>query len=453
MRTLWLVVALAACGDDAHVTADAPMHGPADAPPDSPPLPDPDALTPAELTAIGMLSPLPAPPADPTNAYAESAAAAALGQMLFFDKSYAGALVVGNDGTNGGLGNPGDTGKVSCASCHAPGSATLDDQRSHPNNVSLGTDFGPRNAPGIVDSAFYAWTNWGGRFDSQWSLPLAVAENPKIMNSTRLQVVHMLWTKYRAEYNAIFPVPLDPRLDPADPNASAFPAAGKPGVAAWDTTMVQADRDIAMRIYANYGKAIAAYLRKINSRNARFDQFVGGDRIALSHSEIHGLKLFLAKGCTGCHGGPHFEDGTFHALLVPQTGLHVPATDLGRNADVPPLLASPFNVNGAYSDDITTLKLDTLVQTEAQKGQFRTRSLRDVAGSAPYMHAGQLATLADVIAFYNTGGGDPGATGIVKDPLIVPLNLSAADQADLVAFLGTLDGEGVSPMLVVDTSH
>src|SRR3954462_14619014 len=176
MRTLWLVVALTACGDDVHVTADAPTHGPADAPADAT---DPDALTASELAAIGMLSPLPAPPADTTNAYADSAAAAALGQMLFFDKSYAGALTVANDGTNGGLGAVGETGKVSCASCHAPGSATLDDQRSHPNNVSLGTDFGTRNAPGIVDSAFYKWTNWGGRFDSQWSLPLAVAENAK----------------------------------------------------------------------------------------------------------------------------------------------------------------------------------------------------------------------------------------------------------------------------------
>lgn len=426
------------------------MHGPADAPPDTP---DPDALTAGELAAIGMLSPLPvAPPADTTNAYADSAAAAALGQMLFFDKSYAGALAVGNDGTNGGLGTAGETGKVSCASCHAPGSATLDDQRSHPNNVSLGTDFGTRNAPGIVDSAFYKWTNWGGRFDSQWSLPLAVAENAKIMNSTRLQVVHLLWTKYRTEYNAIFPAPLDPRLDPTDANASAFPAAGKPTQAAWDT-MVPADQAIANRIFANYGKAIAAYLRRVNSRDARFDQFVAGDHTALSHAEIHGLKLFLAKGCTGCHSGPHFEDGAFHALVVPQTGTHVPATDLGRNADVPALLASAFNTNGAYSDDIATHKLDGLAQIEAQKGQFRTRSLRDVAGSAPYMHAGQLATLGDVVTFYNAGGGDPGATGIVKDPLMVPLNLSAADQADLVAFLGTLDGEGVSPMLVVDTSH
>jgi len=98
-------------------------------------------------------------PPDTTNAFAGNAAAARLGQMLFFDKSYAGPLAVGDDGNNGGLGAAGATGKVSCASCHAVGSATLDDQRSTPNNVSLGTDFGSRNALGIINSSFYAWTN------------------------------------------------------------------------------------------------------------------------------------------------------------------------------------------------------------------------------------------------------------------------------------------------------
>src|SRR5437868_5521131 len=87
-------------------------------------------------------------------------------------------------GRGRGQGVVGDTGKVACASCHGVGSQDLDDQRSAPNNVSLGTDYGPRNALGMVNSSFYKWTNWGGKFDSQWSLPLAVAENAKIMKST-----------------------------------------------------------------------------------------------------------------------------------------------------------------------------------------------------------------------------------------------------------------------------
>ena len=450
MRKTWIVVVgLAACGDGNSATPDAPMS--IDGPVVSPDAPDPDALTAEQVAAIGQLSPLPAPPADLTNAFADNPAAARLGQMLFFDKGYSGALAVADDGTNGGLGQVGETGKVACVSCHAPGSATLDDQRSAPNNVSLGADFMTRNAPGIVNSSFYTWTNWGGRFDSQWSLPLAVAENVKIMKSTRLQVAHLLYAKYRTEYNAIFPVALDTRLDPLD--ANAFPAIGKPGDAAGYDGLVAADKLIIDRIFANYGKAIEAYLRLVVSRNSRFDQFVAGDRTALSHSEIRGMKLFLSKGCVACHSGPDFTDNDFHALVVPQIGPHVPATDLGRFTDVVPLLASPFNTNGVFSDNTQTGKLASLAQVATQTGQFRTKSLRGGAMSGPFMHAGQFAALGDVITFYNAGGGDPGATGVVKDARMVPLHLSDADQADLVAFLGTLDGAPVAPSLVVDTSN
>ena len=167
---------------------------------------------------------------------------------------------------------------------------------------------------------------------------------------------------------------------------------------------------------------------------------------------MRGIKLFLAKGCVGCHAGPAFTDNQFHALAVLQSGTHVPAADLGRFQDVPPLLASPFNTSGAYSDNTTTGKLTGLAQDPAQQGQFRTKSLRNVALTAPYMHAGQLATLEDVVAFYDQGGGDTGSSGIVKDPRIVPLGLSVQDRADLVAFLETLSGEPVAAGALVDTS-
>jgi cytochrome c peroxidase len=419
--------------------------------------PDPnDGFTDAEITEMKKLSPLPAVPSDPTNQYADDAAAAALGQMLFFDRSYSGALTVGDDGSNGGLGAAGDTGRVSCQSCHEGGA--LDDQRSTPNNVSLGTDYGTRNALGIVNSAFYKWTNWGGRFDSQWSLPLAVAENAKIMKSTRLQVVHMLWDKYRTEYDAIFPVPLDPALDPAAPDASRFPPAGKPKAAAADPdgpweAMAPGDRDIVNAIYVNYGKAIQAYQRLLVSRDAPFDRYVAGDNAAMADPAKRGLKLFLGKaGCVSCHSGPHFADDDFHALGVLQTGPNVPAADLGRYTDVAPLLASAFNTDGNFSDDTATGKLAGLAQTDSQRGQFRTKSLRGVALSGPYMHSGQHATLEEVIAFYNDGGGDAGDAGAMKDPLMKPLDLTAAEQADLIEFMKTLTGDAIPAALVTDTS-
>jgi cytochrome c peroxidase len=215
--------------------------------------------------------------------------------------------------------------------------------------------------------------------------------------------------------------------------------------------MVAADKLIIDRIYANYGKAIAAYLRTLVSRNAPFDRFVAGDHAAISASAVHGLKLFIAN-CVGCHSGPNFSDDQFHALGVPQTGAHVPATDNGRFQDVPALLASGFNVNGAYSDDTATGKLTGLVQAASMTGQFRTKSLRNISGAGPYMHAGQLATLADVVELYNVGGGDTGSSGIIKDSQLMPLNLSAGDKTDLVAFLLTLEGEPLPVAVVVDTS-
>lgn len=450
---------LACSGDDAVNPTPVDDGGTKDAVPDtfSPPDAGPDVatdagvLTPAEIAILDTLTPLGAkPPVDTTNTFADDANAAKLGQMLFFDTSYSGALVVGNDGSNGGLGTAGDTGKVACASCH--GGLGAEDSRSKPGNVSLGIDFGTRNALALVDSSYQSWTSWGGRFDSQWSLPVAVAENPKNMKTGRLQIAHMLWTKYKTEYNAIFPVPLDPSLDPAASDASRFPPAGA-GTDPAFTGMASGDRDIVNRIVANYGKAIQAYLRLLVSRNAAFDKYMAGDSTALDASQVNGMRLFIGKGnCVSCHSGPALTDSKFHALAVPQTGAHVPAADLGRFQDVPPLLTSIFNTNGAFSDDVNTGKLTNLVQAAAQTGQFRTPTLRGVARTAPYMHSGQLATLADVVSYYNTGGSDPGDSGVTKDTLIKPLGLQSSEVTDVAHFLEALNGEPIPSALLQNTA-
>lgn len=460
-------ISVAACSSD-DGTSPAPDSGASDATPDvvlDTAAPDADSgpalvdntWTTAEWTKIQTLSPLPAVPKDTTNKYADDANAAKLGQMLFYDRSYSGALTVGNDGTNGGLGAIGETGKVSCASCHGITAPTMDDDRSTPPNVSLGTNFGTRNALSIVNSSFYAWTNWGGRFDSQWSLPLTVAENGNIMKSSRLQIAHMIWDKYKTEYEAVFGA-LDPDLDPNAGGAARFPASGKPKAqtsdpdGAWEGMAVN-DQKIVNRIYANYGKALQAYMRLVVSRNTDLDKYVAGTYGALSTNEKEGLRVFIGKGkCVTCHSGPNMADDQFYALGVPQTGPHVPATDNGRFQDVPGLLTSIFNVNGDYSDDKTTTKLTGLAQDPGQKGRFRTKSLRGVSRSGPYMHSGQFATLEEVVDFYDVGGGDVGDAGAVKDPKITPLGLTAAEKQNLVAFMKKLEGEAVAPALLKDTS-
>ncbi len=394
------------------------------------------------------LSPLPAVPADTTNAYADNALARALGQKLFFDKRYSGVLKQASD-----LGALGEAGKVACFSCHS--SSTMADNRSVPNNVTLGTDFHTRSAPPLVNSSYYVWTNWAGRFSAQWELPIAVAENPITMNSTRLTLAHFIFDHYKTEYEAIFGA-----MEPAiGTDAARFPASGKPKAATTDADgvwelMAAGDRTIVNRIGANYGKALQAYMRQLVSGNAPFDQWVAGTDHAVSAAAKRGAELFAGKArCLSCHNGPDFTDNQFHNLGVPQSGAHVPATDDGRFKDAVSLLASPINSGTAFSDDIATGRLLGLTTPMplSTKAQFRTSSLRNIALTAPYMHAGQLSTLSDVVAFYNAGGGAP-ATGTVKDPLLFPLSLSASEQTDLVAFLNTLTGTSVSAALLVDTS-
>ena len=397
-------------------------------------------LTDTEWAIIETLSPLPAVPADPTNAHADDAAAALLGQRLFFDARYSGPLAVDSD-----LGAMGETGRVSCASCHS--SIVMSDDRSMPDNVSLGASFHSRNAPAIVNSSFYPWTNWGGRFSAQWELPPVVAEAGVIMNSSRLAIAHHIFDHYRADYEAIFGA-----MEPAiGTDTARFPATGKPMApdGNWET-MTPEDQATVNRIWINYGKAIAAYVRLLVSGESAFDRFVAGDTAALDQSQQRGLRLFIGSArCVSCHSGPTFSDGRFHNIGVPQTGEHVPASDDGRWKDIPGLLASPFNSAGAYSDDADTgaARLAGLTNPapEEARGAFRTPTLRGVAESAPYMHSGQVATLEAVVRHYNMGGSAPVAGEL--DSLVLPLDLSEQDAADLVAFLESLTGEPVAEEL------
>jgi len=414
----------------------------------------------AEWAIIQTLAPLGAVPPDPTNAYADNAAAAALGQKFFFEKDFAGALADLGTGVVNDLGAAGETGKVACASCHFT-SVMMSDHRSNPTNVSLGANFHSRNAPGMVNSSFYPWTNWGGRFSRQWELPMPVTESGAILNSSRLRVAHVIFDQYRSDYEAVFGAaygPMEPAIG-SDPNR--FPATGKPkpdqtaadGV--WELQVSAADRAIVNRIFVNYAKALAAYTRTLVSRNSALDRYVAGAFETLTLSEKRGLELFIADnvGCVNCHGGAHLSDGGFHNIGVAQTGAHVPAMDDGRFKDIPPLIASTLNAASAtWSDDpVAGAALITPLNPadEANRAAFRTPSLRGVSDTAPYMHSGQLATIADVVEFYSRGGDTPAA----GTKVITALNLTTEQKADLVAFLMTLTGDPVSQGLRADTSQ
>jgi cytochrome c peroxidase len=417
-----------------------------------------DGFSEAEWAHISTLGPLAVPPADTTNRYADDARAAALGQRIFFERGYAGALAVGDDGSNGGLGAVGEKGKVSCASCHVPSSWFID-TRSNPAATSLGVAWTPRNAPSLVNVAYYRWYGWGGKQDSLWMQGSTSHESKDNTAGNRLGYAHLLYAKYRADYDTIFDVPLDPALASGAPDASRFPPSGKPKAStsdpdgAWEM-MMSADRKIINTIISNVGKAIEAYERRLVSGNSPLDRYIDGDHSALTASARRGLALFIGKaGCIACHKGMMMTDHEFHNTGVSQAAAHAPKSDPGRYEDAGKVTTSTFNGAGAFSDDAAagSAKLAGLAAADAQKGQFRTKNLRQIAQTAPYMHDGSLATLEDVVAFYNRGG-DTNEFSANKDTRMVPLLLSAAEQADLVSFLRSLTGDPVPSELQLDTS-
>lgn len=153
----------------------------------------------------------------------------------------------------------------------------------------------------------------------------------------------------------------------------------------------------------NIAKAIAAFERTIVVRDTAFDKYLQGDDDAISADAKDGMKLFAGKaGCITCHAGPLLSDHGYH--------------NLGMKGD-----------DGRYN----------VTKKEEDKGKFRTPGLRGVAHTAPYMHDGSLATLRDVVDYYNKGGGDHAN----KSNLIKPLGLTEQEVNALVAFLESLSGE------------
>ena len=158
-------------------------------------------------------------------------------------------------------------------------------------------------------------------------------------------------------------------------------------------------------------EAIAAYERTVLSTNSAFDKYVLGAQKAMDEAAVRGLALFKGKArCILCHNGPNFTDNQFHNLGVPQVGPM--KEDLGR-----------FAVSRAEKD----------------RGAFKTPTLRSITETAPYMHDGAFKTLEEVVEFMDQGGGsNPNLS-----PLVKPLNLTAEEKSDLVAFLKALAGEPI----------
>jgi cytochrome c peroxidase len=357
-------------------------------------------FTPAERGAIERHGPWPpTAPRDASNRVSGNPEAIALGELLFFDAR------LGRDGA------------MACATCHRPGSAWTDARKLPQGRTAGGSGKLVRNTPTLWNAGFGRWFGWGGGSDTIWSFALRPIQHPLEMASSAAQVARTL----RA----------DPEL--ACRYRRAFGDAQEPD----DAVLVDA------------AKAIAAFVETLVSRRTPFDEFrdalLRGDRAAAARYPLaaqRGLRTFVGEGnCSVCHFGPTFTNGEFADIGVP---FFVPGgVDRGRYGGIERLRADPYNLLGRFNDapeDAAAARTRHVRLQPRNFGEFKVPGLRNVAKTAPYMHDGSLASLADVVQHYSELDEDRLHTEGEK--ILRPLRLSPQASADLRAFLETLSDDG-----------
>ena len=251
----------------------------------------------AVIASLSLASLPPLPP-DTTNKYADSPAAAALGATLFFDH------------------RPSCDGNVDCATCHKIDRQFQDDI---PRAVAVGTN--ARRTMPLAGVAWNPWFFWDGRRDSLWAQALAPLEDQVEHAGNRTAYARFMARNFKERYERIFG-PLPP-LEGLPDNAGPFGNAAEQ--AAW-AAMSPQQQNAVNSVFANIGKAIAAFERSLTPPETRFDRFAkalaAGTPPApaddLSGEERAGLRIFMGKGnCIRCHNGPRFTDGHFHNTGVP----------------------------------------------------------------------------------------------------------------------------------------
>ena len=347
----------------------------------------------AEVRAILRHGPWPAPwSPDPSNRVSGQAQAIEFGERLFFDPRLS------------------PSGKVLCATCHAPFRA-FQDSRAR----AFGLADADRNTQSLFNARYNRWFGWDGGGDSLWAQSIRPMLDAREMGGSQAYAAALVRddAELSCRYEKVFGAP-----PPAEDEA----------------------------LLAGIGKALAAFQETLVSGRAPFDDFrdaleKGGRTTAARYpvAAQRGLRIFVGKGaCANCHVGPTFSNGEFHDTGVPFFAAGG-GVDPGRHGGIRKLQANPFNLLGRHSDDRGG-KSATSTQHVALEhrnfGEFRVPGLRNVALTAPYMHNGSLATLADVVRHYSEI--DPDRLHSDGEALLKPLRLSAAESADLVAFLESL---------------
>lgn len=293
-----------------------------------------------------------------------------LGKMLFSDP-----ILSGN-------------GKRSCQSCHQPGKAFTDGVAKNMN--IKGDNFIRRNTPTLLNAALQPFQFDDIRVISLEDQAAAVIENPEEMHGSVSKATKQLWQdkKYREMF------------------ARAFPKKDRTSIDSFEVL-----------------NAIGSYIRTLVALNSRFDEYMRGNKAAMTEEEVAGFNIFMGKAkCGTCHYMPLFN-GAFPPMYtqmetetigVPQTATgHEIDTDMGR-----------YNI----------------IKRPSQMHSFKVTTVRNAALTAPYMHNGVFTTLEEVVDFYNKGGG--AGLGMKLDNQTLPtdkLNLTEKESTELVAFIKSLN--------------
>lgn len=337
-----------------------------------------------ERIRLLKLQPLPKISYRSTNHY--STDKIQLGKLLFYDPILSGEK------------------NIACATCHHPslGYADAIDLSIGPGGTGLGVDrvqmpgrpYASRNSPTIINTAFNGLAN-GSQQLSEFSPP-------------------MTWAAVRRTLEA---QTLAPIANPAIMRGNAFEAS-----VAVDS-IIRRIKSIAEYVMLfdrafdggsnvvtseNLGKAVAAFEQSVVSKNSPYDQYLNGQSNALTEQQKKGLLLFFGKAnCSSCHTGPMFSDFALYNLGI-RDNPKLNAPDLGNSS----------------------------------QHLFRTPSLRNVTLTAPYMHNGTIATLRDVLNFYNSGEGEnPLVSKEQLSAKINPLHLSDDEIDSILSFLEALTDE------------
>jgi cytochrome c peroxidase len=188
-----------------------------------------------------------------------------------------------------------------------------------------------------------------------------------------------------------------------------------------------------------YG-AIAAFERYLSQPDTPFDEFMKGDKNAISPKAVKGMELFKGKAnCIECHNGPMLTDEKFYDLGVPDP------PEFEENGIQQVTFRYQHYAKGSAEDIYRTHKSDPGIYFKQKRledrGKFRTATLRYTKYTAPYMHNGTMFTLEEVVDFYDKGGGVDRWGN--KSKIMKPLNLTKEEKENLKEFLLTFSGEEI----------